>query len=350
MPKHFKKSTKKAWKKIPTQDIKETIGDIRDQERISIGIKSSKNDELFTIETKREEHEKKGLEKKIKNREALKAPYQPKENHIPPLTKDAPKKKEKKKESEKKEVPKVKQNNQEKKKERNLDIWENEKEIPIEEKKNEKPKMVKIPHPGQSYNPTFEDHQEAIQIAHKNELKIVKKADQVKYFLNLAKNTDDQGGDDVLDGIKAQNKTLPEEEKSEGTNTIKERKKKKITKMKKRNINKARAQYKKHLKRVKGNPSVEEIVKELDLFEEKTKKKRERREELKKRLRKQLNLKSTDVLLTEELSNGVRSIEPAGNIWFDTLKTLKNSDLFDLVISNKLKYQYEDGIPIKDNH
>lgn len=347
MPKHFSKSTKKGWRQFQTQGIKEAIGTIRDEERIQQGIKSAENAELFVID-KKVEHEKREKEKKEKNRKALKAPYEPKKDFIMPIVKEPtfqPRNERKKGKPIEKEVKKVVN---EPTKERELDIWATE-VIPKKEKKKQS-KLLKMPHPGQSYNPRIEDHQEAILNAHKTELDILKKADQFRHVLNLPKNHKHGGGSDILDGIKAQNQILPEEKSEEPLIEKKQRKKKKITKIKKRNINKSRAQYKKHLLRQKGNTNIDEIVKELDKFDKITAKRKQKREELKNQLRNQLRLKSTDILLSEELPNGMRALEPTGNIWTDTLKSLKNADLFDKATVNKLKNQYEDGIPIKDKN
>jgi hypothetical protein len=95
--------------------------------------------------------------------------------------------------------------------ERVLKIWDTD-------EKNGQPKRKKrkiiLPHPGQSYNPDKGEHQMALHTAHTEEKILLDRGKSFVKYLDIGRRElKKPGGDDVLDGLKAQE--APEEKTNE---------------------------------------------------------------------------------------------------------------------------------------
>lgn len=86
--------------------------------------------------------------------------------------------------------------------ERVLQIWGNDEKGGQPKRKKRK---IILPHPGQSYNPDKMEHQMALHTAHTEEKLLLDRGKSFLKYLDSGKRERKKpGGDDVLDGIKAQ--------------------------------------------------------------------------------------------------------------------------------------------------
>lgn len=228
--------------------------------------------------------------------------------------------------------------------------WKDD-EIQTKKKANKKNKIL-MPHPGQSYNPDDGHHQLALKEAVEREKIVFKSAKNINDFLTMGEEeAKKEGGDDVLDGIKAQEQEESTEEDVELPEKKTPKKKLPPTKKKKKNILKAKYESK---KRQKEKENQKETIKQIERYakeiDEKIKgRKRTNTEEPPKKKRKveRIITGARDVLLTDELPDALRKVNGTDHsLWRDKLKLLHDKKVIKV---KRMNEAYIDGIWVKEN-
>ena len=356
MPKRFSKNSKKGWKQIDMSTVQSEISQTRNEEIQKESLQQLANEQLFTIDKKKNKVTLK--DKKIKNKEKLldTTPDRAKIDFTKPIQKQKPTRKDKiliiqhKEEVEKVVKPMQKP----KTPEGVYDLWGADESKKNKKVSHRKPKMLsKIPHSGQSYNPDENERQQALKIIHDKEMRRDKKTNQFITMLNRGESTNKDSKRNQEENKDVD--VVAQKEEEEGDfETIKRKKREKLSLKKKHGINRFKQEFERHKerKRNREEPSIEEIQKDLSTIADHQKKLlRLKKKKLEKKNQPDLPLRSVnDVLLTGEIPKGLRQLE--GNsydLWMDGLKNLKDSDLFEDIHLNKIKHTYlQPGFPIKE--
>jgi hypothetical protein len=195
--------------------------------------------------------------------------------------------------------------------------------------------------------------QEALYEAHKKESKIFREAGRLNAFLNSGRSElKRSGGDDVKDGLKAQRTDHVEDNEPEVPPAPKLRKKLEIVKMtneRKKGLQKHKDQMRRHVARLKGKINIGQIAQDLAKPSKKSLyQARKAERDADKRVMPNHIRGAEDVLLTSEVPDNFRTLENhSTSVWMETIRSLKDSDLFMKKDRNKLKNYYQNGVPVR---
>lgn len=221
-------------------------------------------------------------------------------------------------------------------------------------------KAVEVAHPGASYNPSHEDHQELLQLATDIELKRLEEAsvgsqirkDQLVKLQNAGAdatmNVDLCSDDDEADEEEETPKDNAEQTEAVSTNIAKIKRKSKSVrnKEKKRKEEQMRKEAEeKKLKVLQDAADLEKIQKELE--EEERQRQERKAKEAQNAVQPEristLPFKelAPDVALTEELSESFRELKPQGNLFKDRFNVLQKRNLVEPRLPVTLKRRYK---------
>ena len=404
------KKTKKAWRKhVDTKDVDKFLEDSRLEERLG-SFSVRENADLFVISTKPEILPKKARRKLLQSKEPRCFNILKPHTAVPdPITKrNRVRTKEERKNvlllrkealRESQGILKLKERlriknrmieakkklNKPKRGEFNDDVWKSKfgKEIDTDwmssdtvrhtlshfgERKKKLPtslhkrpsaiSAIEVPHPGTSYNPSFQDHQTLLQEIAKKELEVMKEEAHLervttKMFKKVSPTQKEKDYmQEMSEGLK-----LDENENAIGNNEdddsevksvnppVKNNKKTHVQRRKQKEQKVlAHKQKKEKLEKRKVSDiyRLKFLDKQLTAKERKEKMLREKR--LKKKLLKRMGTKTLskvkfepaepDFKLTEELTGALRNSEPAGNLLNDRFKSLQQRNI---VAPSKIK-------------
>ncbi|CAG8515056.1 9672_t:CDS:2 [Acaulospora colombiana] len=358
---------KKAWRKnVDITEIEETLEEIRNEERVLGGkIQELPTEKLFFIDTQGDVE----VQKKIKKRLAKLRIDQILESRskIPPVYSKPLKQKHGKKTSKFTEmsVEKSMQSKYDKPdkevvlKSGEYDIWlQDSDEVSHPQKKrkikppptlNAKPAgntpAVRIPHPGSSYMPEAQAHQELLMIAHKEEETKLLQWQRIKsqippYTVEISTSGDavcsDKGEDSDLEendgnenGENVQNKVKDQRQK---TKAERRKQKKIIERLREEERRKAQKDQKKKLERLPE--IIDKVEQEFDEHEKKLIERKRLAAETKNlpkskigkyRVRKT----PTDVLLSDELKPTFRQFKPEGNLFRERMVSYEERNIVE---------------------
>lgn len=281
------------------ESVKHLLAESREVERKEKAASTTKNEDLFVIDTaapkKKQQisetvqqaasqEKKKQLQKQIKlfdPMHMLQEKYG--DSLLKPLGKDLPtptptslaQTKKRKREEEVEDARKAKrarkqQQSTEAKKPAVFDLWAADAPVKASKKHRQSTAKVELvkPHAGQSYNPTESAHQEAIEMAYEGELELYMRAKSIKKQLSYDENhpaVASGTGDDVLDGFNMQDKVDEVEDLTQDNATTELHqkiltRKKKISREKKRNVNKHKKQIRQRVERMKNATTPQYVV------------------------------------------------------------------------------------------
>ncbi|GJJ73940.1 nucleolar protein 53 [Entomortierella parvispora] len=208
---------------------------------------------------------------------------------------------------------------------------------------------VKESHPGASYNPTMQDHQGLLRIAHNEELRIL--ADQQKVDAKLAYpkeldsmvSFDDQTGGLLEDSDEESEEEEEEEAAVDGEEKPKKKKGKKSIAERNRlaraaETAKKEAEIKRNKELIKQTNRVNEIMKTVEQEEEETEKKRLENEKKKEEKEKagmkrvgRFNIpkERIHVQLQDELAESLRQLKPEGSLMKDRFQSFVERNLIE---------------------
>ncbi|KAG0005192.1 hypothetical protein BGZ80_010582 [Entomortierella chlamydospora] len=210
---------------------------------------------------------------------------------------------------------------------------------------------VKEAHPGASYNPTMQDHQGLLQLAHNEELRILHDKESVDAKLAYPKELDNMVAfDDQTGGLLEDSEDEDEEEEEEedatgGDDIAKPKKQKGKKSITERNrlaraaeTAKKEAQIKREKELLKQTNKVKEIMKSVEEEEAETERKRlenERKKEEKERAgmkrvgRFNIPKERIHVQLQDELAESLRQLKPEGNVMKDRFQSFVERNLIE---------------------
>uniref|UniRef100_A0A336LMN0 Ribosome biogenesis protein NOP53 n=1 Tax=Culicoides sonorensis TaxID=179676 RepID=A0A336LMN0_CULSO len=240
--------------------------------------------------------------------------------------------------------------------------------------KRSKLKAVQPPHPGLSYNPTFDDHQELIEEVVKKEETIIKKREHLERVLTnkMAKMTRDQiekmKQKELIQGLPIDHSKENKEDEEPSDDEYKTvnppvRNKKKDRKARRKQKEQREKELlektkKRELKKVKDINNVPELKKQITVQEKVVEKKRvnqAEREKLKKtsalRISKvKYREPEIDVNELEDISGNLRNLKPAGNLLLDRFKSLQKRNILPSTLHRKRKMKTMVKKYIKQSH
>ncbi|KAF9157374.1 hypothetical protein BGX21_006631 [Mortierella sp. AD011] len=209
---------------------------------------------------------------------------------------------------------------------------------------------VKEAHPGASYNPTMQDHQGLLQLAHNEELRILRDKESVDAKLAYPKELDSMVAfDDQTGGLLEDSDEEDEEEEEEdatgGDDIAKPKKQKGKKSVTERNrlaraaeTAKKEAQIKREKELLKQTNKVKEIMKSVEEEEAETERKRlenEKKKEEKERAgmkrvgRFNIPKERIHVQLQDELAESLRQLKPEGNVMKDRFQSFVERNLIE---------------------
>ncbi|KAJ3257444.1 Glioma tumor suppressor candidate region protein 2 [Boothiomyces macroporosus] len=253
-----------------------------------------------------------------------------------------------------------------------FDLWaEEEKEEndddylePIKAKPAKKPKVeysrpsaipaVKLAHPGVSYNPTEEDHKNAILIAAEVEFKKIEQQEQIEKGLSYPPELDDLEDETFFDEDDEEEEDEPEEADIEESNekpkkTVNTRADINRKKRVKEQLAKEK-QIKEQKNLIKSINKIKELEKELALEETEKGRKRQIRAEIKKLQEETAPRKvsrhkfkdvSMEIQLPDEMADSLYKLKPEGNLIKDRFKSLEARNLIEPRVPVKRKRKYK---------
>ncbi|KAG0230488.1 hypothetical protein BGW42_000909 [Actinomortierella wolfii] len=230
-----------------------------------------------------------------------------------------------------------------------------------------KPKVaipaVKESHPGASYNPTMQDHQDLLRIAHEEELKLLQEKEKLEAQLAYPKELDEMVPFDDRTGglLEDTDEEEDEEEEDESGGEDEETGTKKKVKGKKTKAERnrlARAQerlkkeqeMKKNKELLKQANQVKEIMKTVEQ-EEAEAEKRRIENEAKKEEKSRAGMKrvgkfnipkeKTQVQLQEELAESLRQLKPEGNLLKDRFQSFVERNIIEprMPVAKRRRYK-----------
>ncbi|KAF9346939.1 hypothetical protein BGX26_001525 [Mortierella sp. AD094] len=210
---------------------------------------------------------------------------------------------------------------------------------------------VKEAHPGASYNPTMQDHQGLLQLAHNEELRILHDRERVDAKLAYPKELDDMVAfDDQTGGLLEDSGDEDEEDEDEEDvigedGTVKPKKQKGKKSITERNrlaraaeTAKREAQIKREKELLKQTNKVKEIMKSVEEEEAETERKRlenEKKKEEKERAgmkrvgRFNIPKERIHVQLQDELAESLRQLKPEGSVMKDRFQSFVERNLIE---------------------
>ncbi|ORX60770.1 P60-like protein, partial [Piromyces finnis] len=368
---------KKDWKKnIDITDVENDLEEIR-KEEIAFGgkIEDQANEELFTIdvegdsEVKRKNKSKKLLtiEEILKPQSKVKAfgsSHNKDSKNVSRFNLSKYTKEQVEKINKRKAEEKIKKANKKKKTSSIItkDLWEEADNTEQQEynffnqpkpkapstlkynKIAEKVEAVQVGHPGTSYNPTFDDHQDALRIANDIEQKKEDEKAKIEKELSYPPELDEMSDHEVIDD---------DDDEEEEEDTVEDQKAIKITERKTRaQRNKEKKLKEKEEKRLEKlrekemGKQIEEIENIQKIIDEKEKNTIEKMNKPKKEKMPRLGkvryqAKSMDIQLTEELSESLRGLKPEGNLFTDRFKSLQERAIIEPRVRNTRERRYK---------
>ncbi|XP_049784662.1 ribosome biogenesis protein NOP53 [Schistocerca cancellata] len=235
---------------------------------------------------------------------------------------------------------------------------------------------VENPHPGISYNPSFEDHQELLKKVADDELKVIKQEKHLNrvttqmYSFVTPEIRKKEWLSEMSEGLPAKEKETSEvtDEENNGDNEYKAinppvRNLKK-SKQKRRKMKEAQMEELKRKQAIIEKRKIADIYKlrfvqkALDTKEKKLSKLREKREKikaLKKTEPKQLSKTkyeepNVDFNLAEELKGCLRGVKPEGNLLNDRFKSLQRRSIVEPTVKQKAVKKGKRKRYIKNSH
>jgi len=220
---------------------------------------------------------------------------------------------------------------------------------------------IHAPHPGASYNPTFEDHQTLLKIAHEEEVVKLQQKQRIhsqqpvpSELLSPAlipEDTVDKDKDISEDEIENNEKNDNEDEtmkqaKNQRKKTKAERnkEKRKFAKFKEERENKTKKVFRKELEKLPE--IIQNVESELTEREKQQAEKAIAAEEkanlpLKKIGKYPVKKLPIDVQLQEELSESLRTLKPEGNLFRDRMASLEERNIIEPRVKVKKKRKYK---------
>lgn len=208
--------------------------------------------------------------------------------------------------------------------------------------------MIERPHPGTSYNPTFEDHQELLQQVEERELKIIKREDHLSrvttslfkkvtsdkrdadYFNEMMPNNDED--EDLLTKIDAPNEYIAtnapvEIKRKDRKARRKQREQLELQKatLQKKQDKKTKADFNR-LKQIKSEIKTLDHALELKRMNKKEREEK-KREEPHRLSQYQYEETEIDVNLPEDIAGSLRNIKPEGSIMIDRYKSMQRRNI-----------------------
>lgn len=375
--KSYAKNKKKSWRGIDISATEEFLNDERFQLRTVGGLIADKsNDQLFVVERgglaehqSASEKAPKRTAKELKCYSILKnsSKIQPPRNEYP----TDPNIEEKVVHRELRSLRAIKRNGisvQKNKAEKSLDLWEGKEKQEGEEFFNEVTKkrqartpkyikrkvserpVVEPPHPGQSINPTYDDHQDLLRMAHSVEMMKEKKERKIYNALDakfpcvseaptqatwLAEMSgclfDEKHPDDEV--VDTRHISLNPPVSRDDRKTRKRRRKEKEAKLLAKELQKKKLTGEREhrvysIARMKSELAqrTKEEQKRLQLKE---KKKEEGKTATKKLGKTKFENPDLEVKLTTELVGNLRSVKPEGNLLVDRYRSLQGRNIIE---------------------
>lgn len=396
--KRVSKKLKKSWRKhVNINDVEEFLEEKRLEERLGPPIETVPDEALFKLDTKpSEELLSKKDRRKLRAAKPLKcfSALQPYTNVPDPIAKrnrvrtkeerrnELVKKKEKLNEIKgivkrktveadlNRKLDDVKRKSRPKRGEFALDLWEgdnhNEEEwvdintknhnlrgvgVPVKKVISRKSKdipAIEPPHPGMSYNPSYEDHQDLLQQIAEKEQKLIKEEEHLKrvtsgMFSKVTETKRDQDWlVDMSQGLPSKNNTQSDNEDSDSEfksvnpavknakKTLKQRRKQKEQMM----LAKARKMIKREKKKITDIHNLKGLVNHVDTFSEQQTKAREIRKRNKEKNKKQTVLNANkfeepdlEFNLGREISGNLKNLKTEGNLLMDRFKSMQKRSI-----------------------
>ncbi|KAG0215318.1 hypothetical protein BGX33_001273 [Mortierella sp. NVP41] len=210
---------------------------------------------------------------------------------------------------------------------------------------------VKAAHAGASYNPTMQDHQGLLRIAHNEELRILNQREKIESKLAYPKELDamvsfdDQTGGLLEDSNDEDEESEEEEETEEGKDAVPKTKKKGKKSIAERNrlaraaeTAKKEAEIKRQKELIKQTNRVKEIMKTVEEEEAETESKRIENEQKKEEKEKagmkrvgRFNIpkERIHVQLQDELADSLRQLKPEGSLMKDRFQSFVERNLIE---------------------
>lgn len=222
-------------------------------------------------------------------------------------------------------------------------------------------KAVQAPHPGISYNPTFDDHQELVEEVVKKEVKLIKREEHLervttKKFSKMSSNQiEKMKQTELIQGLpidKSKENRKVEEPSDDEYKTVnppvRNKKKDRQTRRKQKEAKERRALEdikKQELKKVKDINTLGKIKKEIVTIEKTVEKKRKNQDQ---RLREKkisagrLSRKKyidpeIEFNQLEDISGNLRSLKPEGNLLLDRFKSLQKRNILPSGVLRKVR-------------
>ncbi|XP_056633571.1 ribosome biogenesis protein NOP53 [Diorhabda sublineata] len=396
--KRVSKKLKKSWRKhVNINDVEEFLEEKRLEERLGPPIETIPDEALFKLDTKPSvELLSKTERRKLKAVKPLKcfSALQPYTNVPDPIAKrnrvrtkeerknELVKKKEKFNEIKgivkrksivadlNRKLDDIKRKNRPKRGEFAVDLWEgdNQKEeewvdlntknhnlrgisVPVKKtigRKNKDVPAIEPPHPGMSYNPSYEDHQDLLQQVAEKEKKLMKEEEHLRRVTSgmFSKVTETKREQDWLvdmsQGLPSKNNPQSEHEDSDSEfksvnpavknakKTLKQRRKQKEQMM----LEKARKMLKREKKKITDIHNLQGLVKHVDTVSEKQEKAREIRKSKKEQNKKLTVLNANkfeepdlEFNLGQEISGNLKNLKTEGNLLMDRFKSMQKRSI-----------------------
>lgn len=235
-------------------------------------------------------------------------------------------------------------------------------------------KAVQTPHPGVSYNPTFDDHQELVdQIVAKEET-IIKKKERMDRVLTqkLGKMTRDQiekvKEQEMVQGfpIDKSKENIQDEEPSDDeyksvNAPVRNKKKDRKTRRKQKEARERELlekQKKREVKKIKDINNMPELTKKIKDQEKIVEIKGKNRAELEKAKKTQAGRigkvkyrePEIDVNQLEDIAGNLRNLKPEGNLLLDRFKSLQKRNILPATLHRKRKMKTMVKKYIKQSH
>ncbi|XP_031841097.2 ribosome biogenesis protein NOP53 [Nomia melanderi] len=214
---------------------------------------------------------------------------------------------------------------------------------------------IEMPHPGMSYNPAYEDHQELLQEIAEKELQLIKEEEHLKRVTtNMFKKVSHEERErntmkEMSEGLNLDNQALVEDDNDDNNNNDDSEVKSvnpPVKNMKKTHVQRRKQKEQKELahriqkgkiekKKIADIYKLKQLDKQMTKTEQKQKVLREKR--LKKKAQKATGTKvlsrikfeplDNDFKLPEELTGSLRNSAPAGNLLKDRFKSLQQRNI-----------------------
>ncbi|XP_013790371.1 ribosome biogenesis protein NOP53-like isoform X2 [Limulus polyphemus] len=218
---------------------------------------------------------------------------------------------------------------------------------------------IEVPHPGASYNPAFDEHQELLQEAltkemkHEHEDKKLQRALKVnlcepEFLQKMWLSEMSQGLDDVVD--EPEDDTVEEQLKSSYIRPEVRKTKSKRRREKERKLQKKKSDEEK-LKRKRDHEvyRLRSIKRDISSSEEMSKARQQRKQQmLAGKMYRPLRLgrykfqeQDLELNLTEELTGSLRSVKVDGNILEDRYKSFQKRNIIEPRVRQKMKRKYK---------